>query len=114
QSVESIVFVGLIAGLAISPFWLGSNRPIAWTFNAIYFSLLAVAYEAARIASRRPHPIAPRTIAFAALGFLLVLAWIWLQTVSFLPGTWHYPIWAMASDALGVTLPGSVSVAPDF
>lgn len=114
RSFDRKLFAALIFGLAFAPFWLGSNRPIAWGVNAIYYGSLAILYEAALLWSGRTHPVALRRIWFPALAFMSVVVWSLLQTAPFMPESWRHPIWRMASDALGEPIAGAISVNPDL
>jgi O-antigen ligase len=114
REFEDVISYGLIAGLAICPFWFGSNRLGAWGFNAIVFSSLVIALEISLILRAKSHPVPIRQILLPAIGIGIVLAWIWLQMSSFTPSAWHYPIWSMAADALNTPLEGSISVSPDL
>jgi O-antigen ligase len=114
RSFDRKLFAALMLGLAFAPFWLGSNRPIAWGVNAIYYGALAFLYEAALLWSGRTHPVALRRIWFPALAFMSVVVWSLLQIAPFMPESWRHPIWRMASDALGEPIAGSISVNPDL
>jgi O-antigen ligase len=114
RSFDRKLFAALMVGLAFAPFWLGSNRPIAWGVNAIYYGSLAILYEAALLWSGRTHPVALRRIWFPALAFMSVVVWSLLQTAPFMPESWRHPIWRMASDALGEPIAGAISVNPDL
>jgi O-antigen ligase len=114
RSFDRKLFAALMVGLAFAPFWLGSNRPIAWGVNAIYYGALAILYEAALLWSGRSHPVALRRIWFPALAFMSVVVWSLLQIAPFMPESWRHPIWRMASDALGEPIAGAISVNPDL
>ncbi|WP_363349463.1 O-antigen ligase family protein [Methylocystis echinoides] len=114
RSFDRKLFAALIFGLAFAPFWLGSNRPIAWGLNAIYYGALAILYEAALLWSGRTHPVALRRIWFPAIAFMSVVVWSLLQIAPFMPESWRHPIWRMASDALGEPIAGAISVNPDL
>src|SRR5262245_25885560 len=114
REFENVIFYGLIAGLAICPFWLGSNRLGAWGLNAILFASFVIALEISLIVRGKLHPVPIRQILFPTIGFGIVVAWIWLQMSSFTPSGWHYTIWSMAADALNTPVKGSISVSPDL
>lgn len=109
----ALAYAGLVAGLAWSPFWLGGNRPLAWGVNALYFGALAFCYETALLVRRRGHPIGLRAIAAPALMFGLAAVYAWVQSWG-APESLAHPIWALASEALGGALVGSVSVNGDL
>jgi O-antigen ligase len=114
RAIDRKLFAALMLGLAFAPFWLGSNRPIAWGVNAIYYGSLAILYESALLWSGRTHPIALRRIWFPAFAFMSVVVWSLLQIAPFMPESWRHPIWRMASDALGEPIAGAISVNPDL
>ncbi|WP_170153330.1 O-antigen ligase family protein [Roseiarcus fermentans] len=114
--IEACLFVGLIAGLAWVPLWLGGNRLLPWSVDAIVFPALAFVYEVSNLARARRHAIAVKRIAVAAALFLAVVVWILAQMSTLVMSGLAHPIWAMASDALGRSaaagLPGTISVNP--
>jgi O-antigen ligase len=109
---ETLLFCGLLAGLAWAPLWLGGDRPLPWGVNGLWFPALAGVYELSLVLRDRKHPFALKQIAAPAGLFGLAVIWIVVQTSSLTPTLAAHPIWAMASDALGVSLSGSISVNP--
>ena len=107
------MFIAFLLALAWTPFWFGSNRPLAWGVNAVGFGGLALLYEIGLLATLRRHPVALRRIWFPALAFAAVCVWSLIQVGSFIPTGYQHPIWQMAREALGVDLPGSISVNRD-
>jgi O-antigen ligase len=107
---EGIIFGLFVAGLAWVPFWLGSNRVFAWGINAVLFPSLLIAYELLLLLQRKRHPVGIGAIWLSASLFALVVLWITVQMATWTPAALHHPIWAMASEALGKELAGSVSV----
>jgi len=113
-NIERVVFFGFVLGLAICPFWLGSNRLGPWGVNATLFSTLLIAYECSLLASGKPHPFPIQSIKIPAICFALVVAWIVVQMTPYVPRSWTYPIWDISSDAINRDLRGSISVNPDL
>jgi O-antigen ligase len=93
------VLVAVVLGSALA---LGGNRPIGWlTLSAGVMALFLLTATG----SRQSGALWQRTCPLA-LGILLVAGWAFLQTVSWLPSTWHHPVWR--------DLPsGTVSAEPD-
>ena len=110
---DDLLFLALVAGLACAPFWLGSNRPLAWGVNAVYFGALALLYEISLVVTRRRHPIAVSRIWFPALAFLVLCAWAIIQMIPSNSISFQHPIWQMAGEKLGRDLAGSISVNRD-
>ncbi len=111
--IDEALFLAFLSALAWTPFWFGSNRPLAWGVNAVGFGALALLYEIGLLATLRRHPVAVRRIWFAALAFATVCGWSFMQVASFIPIGNQHPIWQMARETLGRDLPGSISVNRD-
>lgn len=112
--LERVVFWLFIAGLAWCPFFFGSNRVLAWGINAVLFAGLAAAYEILLLVGGKRHPVSVRTVAWSAILFAAVVAWIFIQTATWLPKSLDHPIWPMAAEMLGKKMPGSISVNRDL
>jgi O-antigen ligase len=112
EAVENALLIGLTAGLAWAPFWLGGNRVTAWGVNALLFPGLALAYEFSLFARGRSHAFAARRIVVPIVLFLLVALWAVAQTSPVASMAFAHPIWGMASDALAIGLPATISVDP--
>ena len=56
-TAERVIFALFVAGLAWVPYWLGSNRLIAWGVNAALFAGLAALYELSLLIRGMPHPV---------------------------------------------------------
>jgi len=110
---DQACFFALLTGLTLAPVWFGSERPIAWDVNAAYFGALLCIYEAGRLLSGRPHPVALRRLWFPALAVIVVIGWSLFQISSLSPIHAQNPVWQMAREALGEAFPGAVSVFPD-
>ncbi len=105
------VLMALVVGL--SPFWLGSNRPLPWAGNAmaIGFVLAAIAI-ALLLEGRRYPPIKTGVILFPLLLIAAGLGWALVQILplgALLP---EHPAWGVAGEALGRELTGMISVNP--
>lgn len=111
--VDEILFLALLAGLAWTPSWFGSNRSLAWGVNAVVFGGLAVLYEIGLLITRRRHPVAMRRIWFPALAFVIVCVWALIQVSSWTPVAYQHPIWQMARETLGRDVPGVISINRD-
>jgi O-antigen ligase len=83
---------------------------LAWGVNAVLFPALLIAYELNLLAGRKRHPVSIGAIGISAGLFAVVVLWILLQSATWTPAALHHPIWAMASEALGKNLPGSITV----
>ena len=101
-------------GLAWVPYWYGSNDLIAWGVNAVIFPGLAAFYEISLLARRKAHPLAIGRLTPQAILFIAVVLWIWLQTIPWKHSPLVHPIWAMAAQALGIPLDGSITVNRDL
>ena len=113
-TTERVFFTLLVGGLAWVPYWLGSNRLIAWAINAALFAGLAAAYEFSLLLRGKPHPVPLRRVGLSAILFAVVVIWVLVQNGTWTPAAWQHPIWQLASDALGQQIPGSISVDRDL
>lgn len=111
---ERVIFFVFLASLAWTPFWYGSNDLVAWGINALLFPGLAGIYEASILLRRRQHPVSIKYFATSAAFFIIVVLWIFLQRLTWLPSVFTHPIWSMASEALGMPLAASISVDRDL
>jgi O-Antigen ligase len=111
EQVFSLLFV---AGLAWVPFWLGSNRLIAWGINAILFSGLAALYELSLLLRRAPQPVGVRYIRLPLILFAVAAAFALFQNATWAPAAWQNPVWQLASEVLGRPVAGSISVDRDL
>jgi len=111
---EAATFWVFALGLAWVPFWYGSNDQLAWGINAALFPGLAALYELSLLLRRRAHPVGARALALPAGLFAVIVLWAMLQTVTWVPLVVVNPIWAMAADALGTPVSGSISVDRDL
>ncbi|MEP9376367.1 O-antigen ligase family protein [Aquabacter sp. CN5-332] len=112
-SLEDGLFLLLLAELAFAPFWFGGNRPFAWMVNAVVWSGLILAYEAALTFKRRPYPVPPARLAPVLALMACVLAWILAQCSPLMPVGMHNPLWPLAAGALDMPVGGAISIDPD-
>ena len=114
-TTEGVIFALFVCGLAWVPYWLGSNRLIAWGINAVLFSGLAALYELSLVVARRAASGADQTHQGVRLFCSQsCVVWIVLQNVTWMPATWQHPIWQLASDVLSWPVAGSISVDRDL
>lgn len=111
RALEAAGFYGLLAGLAVAPVWLGSDRLVAWGANAAWYGGLVCLVEAGRLVSGVPHPVRLRRLWPPAAAIALVLFWIIAQISPGLPSA--HPLWDLAGEALGRPLDATISLAPD-
>lgn len=74
ENIDEIVFLALLAGLALAPFSFVSNNSFGWRELAIFFAAFAVLYEIGLLISARRRPVAARRLWLPALAFTLVCA----------------------------------------
>jgi len=108
--IDSFCFWAANLGLAWAPFWLGSNRPIAWYANAIYFGALVLVLEGSRLVWPRPHAVPLRKVLFPVLAFIAVSVWIYVQAATWTPVQLHNPIWELEGQGLDIKIPGSITI----
>jgi O-antigen ligase len=109
-TIEQFIFGAAILGLAWVPFWLGSNREIAWLINASYFGTLVLLLEAALLVGRRAHPVAIKRVAYPAVIFALTCVWILIQASTWIPTWLENSIYQYGRETLGIDFPGSITI----
>lgn len=113
-SWDNLCFFALVAGLAVTPLWFGSNRQGAWCVNAIFFSLVLLGYEGSLLFRHRLHPVAIHRIGFVLAVFTLVCIWISVQfAVQVLPTHLTHPLWGAAATELSLPVPATISLNVD-
>src|SRR5579862_2198805 len=108
--VDNFCFWAANLGLAWAPFWLGSNRPIAWYANAIYFGVLVLVLEGSRLFWPRPLAVPLRKVLFPVLAFVAICLWIYFQAATWTPAQLHNPVWELEREGLDVSIPGSITI----
>jgi len=109
--INRVLFIGLMLLVVLSPLPLGSNREWSWSLCALVAALLSMGWAAANLGkrgqvSRLLHPA-------ITVMFLLACAWALVQITPWAPESWKHPLWAMTSETLDSSLPGSISLAAD-
>src|SRR5438132_10553465 len=82
EIIEQAILWLFVIGLAWVPLYYGSNDLVAWGINAVLFPALAAVYETSLLIRQKSHPVGLRHFALPAALFAAVVAWIWLQTVT--------------------------------
>jgi len=109
-TIEQFLFGAAILGVAWVPFWLGSNREIAWLINAGYFGALVLLLEAVLLVGRRAHPVALKRVAYPAVIFAVTFVWILIQASTWIPAWLEHPIYQYGRETLNIDLPGSITI----
>jgi O-antigen ligase len=112
EQLDHIVYWAAIVAVAWVPFWLGSNREIAWYINAALFGTLLLGYEISMIARRRSHPVPLSRLAFPASVFVLVCVWILIQAATWTPAQLHNPVYHLLRERAHFDIPGSITINP--
>ncbi len=105
------VLIALVVG--VSPLWLGSNRPLAWSANAVAIGgLLLLASLSYWREARRYPALAMSDLALPAVLFCLAICWAGVQTIPLGSLTAGHPAWTVAAEALGRDVRSTISVNP--
>lgn len=110
---ESLCFWLLAATVALAPLPFGSYRPWAWSALCVAVGVLLLLWAVG--AARKPAMVRVpwRILALPIAVFAAMMLWFFFQASSLSPETWHHSIWRQAGDALGMTLPGAISLSPE-
>jgi len=112
-SPRNLLFWLLIAIATLSPLPFGSNRPWAWALLSLLVGLLVIAWA---IAAARDHSmirIEWRRSRLIVVPFAILIFWFLIQASGLTPESWHHPLWQDASNALGISLAGAISLNPE-
>lgn len=108
-----VVFWGLLLMVALAPFPLGSNRPVAWSALAVGAGLLLLLWGLGVLLRPGTITIPLRRTLPGLTVFGSVLIWVFLQASGWTPLEWHNARWQEASSALSEPLVGAVSIDPE-
>jgi O-antigen ligase len=115
EILRRIVFVGLLALIALAPLPFGGNLPWAWSLMSLWVGMLVVLDAIACLLSP---PEGERRffkrIKIPMLLFFIVVAWIVVQASPGIVPAIAHPIWNEASAQLGIPLAPRVTIAPDL
>jgi O-antigen ligase len=102
---------GLLALLAFLPLPFGANRP--WAADLMGVMTASLIFLMLRTEPNAPwQELSQRTrLRTSLIGFTLVLAWSFIQTLSSTPASWHHPFWKEAASILG-PMTSSISIDP--
>jgi len=100
----------LILIVGLSPYWLGSNRPLPWSGNALGVGLVAILAGVGLLVSRQHPALRLDRIAVPLVLIVLVLVWAVIQALPL--NLLAHPAWQVTGEALGRSLDGSISVNP--
>jgi O-antigen ligase len=109
-TIEQFIFGAAILGVASVPFWLGSNREIAWLINVVYFGALVLLLEVVYLIGPQTHPVALRRVALPAAIFALTALWIAFQASTWIPVWLENPIYQYGRDTFKINIPGSITI----
>jgi O-antigen ligase len=110
QYLDHTIYWTAIIGLAWVPFWLGSNREIAWYINAVLFGALFLVFEISLVARRRGHPVPLKRVAFPVGAFVLVCVWILIQATTWTPAQLHNPLYQFLRERANLNISGSITI----
>jgi len=111
MSAVASVLIAIVVGL--SSFWLGSNRPLAWSINAILvgglvvFTCLSLQFEA-----RRYPALMFSRLSVPIVMFGLGLSWAGVQILPLGSSIAGHPAWQVAGEALGRDIASTISINP--
>jgi O-antigen ligase len=95
--------------VVLAPLPLGSNRPLFWSVAGVVLGLALAGTGLHLLRSGRHWP---KSLTFPAVAFSIVIAWMAVQALPFLPAMLHHPSWAAASDLPGGGAGGSIGASP--
>ena len=106
-------FLALVALALAAPLPFGAYPTWAWAGMAATCGALVICWGTSALRGRRPVTAPPAFLLWSAVAMGLALLWGLLQTVGFMPESWHHPLWQEAVSALAVPYRGTVSLDPE-
>jgi O-antigen ligase len=110
---EAGIFWSLLAVVLLSPWPLGSDRPLPASLLAAATGALVLAWGVGGMSARIRSASAAGPLLPAAALFACTVAWAVAQASSLTPAVLHHPYWAAARAVLTVPAPGAISVDPE-
>ena len=111
MSAIASVLIAIVVGL--SSFWLGSNRPLAWSMNAVMVGgLLVFTCLALQLEARRHPALMISKLSVPVVMFGLGLSWAGVQILPLGSSIAGHPAWQVAGEALGRDIASSISINP--
>jgi len=111
KAMNSVLFVGLILLVMLSPLPLGSNRPWSWSLCTVVISLLAAGWAMANLGKKGQVSRMPPVILVGL--FALACSWALIQIAAWVPQSWKHPLWQMANETLQTNLPASITLTAE-
>jgi len=106
-------FYGLLLILVLSPLPFASNRPWSWSLLSLLIALVTLSWCISVLLAKRNMKFHFDKIKIPFFLFISTLLWAAFQSTSFIPDTWGHPLWQITSQALNITIPARISLAPD-
>lgn len=111
MSAVASVLVAMVVGL--SSFWLGSNRPLAWSMNAVLAGgFLVFACLSVQLEARRHPALMMSKLSVPMAMFSLGLSWAVVQILPLGSSIAGHPAWQVAGEALGRDIASTISINP--
>lgn len=111
--MATLIFIGFMLLLAFAPLPFGGNRPVAWSLISVWAGLLVSFWALSTLIKPTHLALAWSRLRIIALGFAIVLGWIYLQGAGWTPASWAHPFWRDAGGELAQQLTGRITAAPD-
>jgi len=113
RSLETWLFICLIAALAIAPLPLGSNRPLPFAILSAVIGFLLVIWAGTVIFGQSKLSPHIARISWALILYFVVCIWVFVQYLP-LPFSGPIdPIWSEAAKILATDIQGHISVNPE-
>ncbi len=111
MSAVASVLIAIVVGL--SPFWLGSNRPLVWTVNAVMAGgLLVFICLSVQLEARRHPALMLSKLSVPVAMFGLGLLWAVVQILPSGSSIAGHPAWQVAGEVMDRDIASSISINP--
>jgi O-antigen ligase len=111
QVLNHGLFFLLMLLVVVSPLPLGSNREWSWSLCALIAGFLGLVWVVANLG--RSAKINLQLSPLIPVLFALACSWVLVQITTGVPVGWQHPLWSMASEVLGMDLPGRITLSAE-
>jgi O-antigen ligase len=106
RHLNRIIFISLCAVIALAPFFLGAVWPLAWDAVGLCVALLLIMSV---VGAKDEEQIFTKYLLVPSFLFGVVVIFIIVQIMPWIPRAWDNPIWDLAVTALGRNVVGTIA-----
>lgn len=109
---EGVLTIAVIVLLALLPYGDAGRTVSSWATNAVAFGTLVLVRELIALRSGAQPGVPIKRVLRPGMLFLVVILFCYAQTIT-VPSTVGHPVWTVAAETLGWSIPSRLSIDPD-